>query len=139
MKVGTPEYIGHLARLETDLLEWKNNLPVLLKIHFDAALNRRLGILEDVYSRQGVILYLRYNNCMILLHRPHVSAALSGQVGTTTVEMLAFNGSIDLCMKIAKDTLAAIKVVHSSIYHLGAWWYTLHYSILRFHGNPADL
>jgi hypothetical protein len=137
MKIGTPESIGHLARLETELLEWKNNLPALLKIHFDAALHRRLGNLEDVYARQGVILYLRYNNCMILLHRPHVSAALSGQVGTTTVEMLTFNGSIDLCMQIAKDTLAAIKVVHSSINHLGAWWYTLHYSKLPFNESPT--
>jgi hypothetical protein len=109
MKVGTPEYIGHLARLETELLEWKDNLPALLKIHFDAALNRRLGNLEDVYARQGVILYLRYNNGMILLRRPHISAALSGQVGSTTVGRLASSGSIDLCMQVAKTLLPRSK------------------------------
>jgi len=137
MKIGTPEYIGHLARLEIELLEWKNNLPALLKIHFDAALERRLGNLEDVYARQGVILYLRYNNLLILLHRPHLSAALSGQVGTATLGMLAFSGSIDLCMQVAKDTLSAIKVVHASINHLGAWWYTLHYSKQPCYEIPA--
>src|SRR5271170_3836152 len=129
IQVDTPEYMGHLARLENDLRDWQNKLPALLKIHFDAAMSRQIGSIDDVYARQGVILFLRYNNCVILLHRPHVFAALGGQQGFTTVAKLMFAGSIDDCMQVSKDTLSTIQVVHSSINHLGAWWYTLHYSI----------
>jgi hypothetical protein len=129
LAVHSSEYLGNLAQLEQDLLQWRNNLPSLLKIHFDSAHGLRLGSLDDTYARQGVILYLRYNNCVTLLHRPHVFAALCGQSPQTALEMLASTGSINVCMKVSKDTLVTIQSVHSSINHLGAWWYTLYYSI----------
>lgn len=128
VKVDTPEYMGNLAKLEADLLEWRSKLPALLKIHFDSALTLRIGNMDDMYARQGVILYLRYNNCITLLHRPHVFASLEGKSGQTTLARLTYTGSIDVCMQVSKDTLAAIQKVHSSLNHLGAWWYTLHYS-----------
>jgi len=128
IKVDTPEFMGNMAKLEQRLFEWRNDLPQFLKAHFDAAVALQLGDIDDVFARLGAFLYLRYNNVVILLHRPYVSAALCGEQLRTTMASTISLSSLEICMQISKDTLSTIAGVHSSINQLCAWWYTVYYS-----------
>ena len=143
-ETSTIEIVGQLYPIEQRLLEWKGSLPPSLWIVSPSMLSSDIDWLPNLGGvgqgqKLSTILTLRYLNLRLLLHRPilvkffdyqndmksyNEEAMLLQQVGTS---------SIAQCNQLATEI---ISIVHSAIRVpdsrelLGAWWFTLYYSML---------
>lgn len=142
-EASTTVVVSQLYPIEQRLLEWKHALPASLTILASPTLlagvdqSTAIGGLGQVRPL-STILTLRYLNLRLLLHRPILVKFFEYQNDVTTHEEEAIllqqigTNSISRCHRAATEI---ISIVHSATGTpamrelLGAWWFTLYYSM----------
>lgn len=132
--------VSHLFKVEQQLVDWERNLPSNIR------LRRRQDVPaahdSEPTEKFNIVLTLRHHNLRILLHRPMIVRFLDiiggEDFNNPEVAVLQQIGpnSIQICVQTSMDIVSIVSaiikpgVVRSGM--LGAWWFTLYYSIVSF-------
>lgn len=150
----TTEIISNIFSLEQQLFSWERSLDPNLQLISTSQLG---GMPRDPITASfeyfswkfRVILTLRYLNLRVLLHRPvlvkFIAASRSQNRDSQDLKLLQQMGmnSMQICIESAMEIIG---IVHGVVAEpgwkhslLGAWWFSLYYSILNtfldFRGN----
>lgn len=121
--------------IDQQLAEWKCGLPAGLEIL------KGSNIIDiDLHSsteslRFRVVMSLRYHSLTTLLHRKvlewllECSGSTMSGPGITDFLHTVINGSIDMCINSARDTISVIASISDHHILLPIWWYSVYYGI----------
>ncbi|KAI2994126.1 transcriptional regulator family: Fungal Specific TF [Aspergillus niger] len=119
--------------IDQQLAEWKCGLPAGLEIL------KGSNIIDiDLHSsteslRFRVVMSLRYHSLTTLLHRKvlewllECSGSTMSGPGITDFLHTVINGSIDMCINSARDTISVIASISDHHILLPIWWYSVYY------------
>lgn len=123
--------ITSIFQLEQEINEWHRLLPSCLCPHSHAGL-AKVG--PSTVERFRFILTLRYFNVQLLLYRPVFILSLETRdpnAATVKHMQLSFNRTF---VQAAENTIDLIHTVltkpHLGRHFIGAWWFTLYYSMI---------
>lgn len=144
--------IARVYQIESQLVDWQEQLPLDLKLISLADLDlTHLPPEDDSMAEQWrrirlrFVLTLRYANVRTLLHRTVLVKFLEGSEGSqesrdvTLLHGVGTN-SIQIAMRSAKEIIRLVHIVVQSPVQskrrglLGAWWFSLYYSMIPLHG-----
>lgn len=139
------ETIAHIFSMEQKLFAWERSLPQQLQLitHVDLTSLHQDGMSDPAYyaMKFRVILTLRYLNVRVLLHRPvlvkFIAASKSSHGDSQDVKLLQQIGmnSLGLCTSSAREIIDIVHFLVSGprygwkVNLLGAWWFSLYYSM----------
>jgi len=131
---------SNVLNTEHKLMEWQASLPAPLGL---IEAKEILSISDNRFTlsqRLRVILTLRFHNLQILTHRPHLDQCLDaigkskaqGSGGLPAMQQVGWHSNMT-CFQAASSVISLV----SCITHapepmrrlLGAWWFTLYYSV----------
>jgi hypothetical protein len=136
-----------IFQLSQELEEWHESLPEVLSLRTAAEIANLEDHLQDpVIERYRLILTLRYLNLQLLLFRPVLSRSLNINSNDDNPRQIDPLGKIGRdfhfnCIKSAEDIVIIIHFVltQPSLGKrlVGAWWFTLYYSMEILLNNPT--
>jgi hypothetical protein len=133
-----------LLQMEQHLIEWERALPpqLTLRKSQDLYLEEKDASLE----RFRVVLTLRFHNLRILLHRPVLVRFLDlfrqtdvDQQELTLLKQLGAR-NLEICISSSVEIITIVhrilEPVENRHDYLGAWWFSLYYSVFQFLHQP---
>jgi hypothetical protein len=116
-----------IIELDTNMVQWHNNLPAFLVPEKTDSTNR-------VLFRQAVLLRARYLHLRMLLFRPFLSSmcqrAQANEASHMLHSVMFIRGSTS-CVEAAQEMIRLIHT-HNTDGALPAWWY----NVFRIHPSP---
>ncbi|KAH7028666.1 fungal-specific transcription factor domain-containing protein [Macrophomina phaseolina] len=145
--IAVPDTINRVYALETQLQDWKANLPSDLHLHqhhhHDPSLPPSPAS-SLIHTRFTTVLALRFLNLRILIHRPVLTSILdataaahggsggSGAANPLLQQIGAYN--LNCCLESSLEIIAIVRAAVLTrgggrpASPLGAWWFTLYYT-----------
>jgi histone H3/H4 len=136
------EMVTRIFQLQHELNDWPRSLPSELSL-ITSSLIAENPLEESPMQRLRIILTLRYLNAQLLLQRPPLSKLL--QTANDQAQRLnpvdqVQEKFVEECAQCAEEIISiihailAIKEQGRSL--LGAWWFTIYYSMLKTTIHP---
>lgn len=131
--MSTGEMLEKVIKLERLLMEWRRDLPPMLRLRpWDASFSESEQNL--IFDRLSIIITLRYLNARVLLHRLVLGRFLE-QINRPNADrgedmfLHQFGqSSLQVCVDSASEIISIIHKVGKRPYLLGAWWFSTYYS-----------